>query len=71
MPDSLIIAPDGLVKVEPSRCIFCGRLAVCEDPARCKYCDRAYDAGAKAGTGMAGRYDCGRSGKSNAPPVIN
>ena len=48
MPDILIIAPDGLVKVEPSRCIFCGRLAVCEDPARCKYCDRAYDAGAKA-----------------------
>ena len=48
MPDNLIIAPDGLVKVEPSRCIFCGRLAVCEDPARCQYCDRAYDAGAKA-----------------------
>ena len=22
MPDNLIIAPDGLVKVEPSRCIF-------------------------------------------------
>ena len=48
MPDNLIIAPDGLVKVEPSRCIFCGRLAVCEGPARCQYCDRAYDAGAKA-----------------------
>ena len=48
MPDNLIIAPDGLVKVEPPRCIFCSRLAVCECPARCQYCDRAYDAGAKA-----------------------
>ena len=23
MPDNLIIAPDGLVKVEPARCAFC------------------------------------------------
>ena len=28
MPDNLIIAPDGLVKVEPPRCVFCGRLAI-------------------------------------------
>ena len=48
MPDNLIIAPDGLVKVEPSRCIFCSRLAVVGLPMRCQYCDRAYDAGAKA-----------------------
>ena len=53
MPDNLIIAPDGLVKVEPPRCIFCGRLAVCEDPARCRYCDRAYDAGAQRRNGNA------------------
>ena len=48
MPDNLIIAPDGLVKVEPARCMFCGRLAVYDEPDRCHYCDRAYGAGAKA-----------------------
>ena len=48
MPDNLIIAPDGLVKVEPPRCIFCSRLAVVGLPMRCQYCDRAYDAGKKA-----------------------
>ena len=48
MPDNLIIAPDGLVKVEPPRCAFCGRLAMAAGPPRCTYCDRAYVAGAKA-----------------------
>ena len=48
MPDNLTIAPDGLVKVEPARCVFCGRLAMGEGPPRCTYCDRAYVAGAKA-----------------------
>ena len=48
MPDNLIIAPDGLVKVAPPRCTFCGRVAICEDPAGCVYCDWAYVAGAKA-----------------------
>ena len=50
MPDNLIIAPDGLVKVEPARCTFCGRVALFDDlpQPRCKYCDRAYQAGVQA-----------------------
>ena len=48
MPDNLIITSDGLVKVESPRCIFCGRLAICDAPQRCQYCDRAYTAGVAA-----------------------
>ena len=72
MPDNLIIAPDGLVKVEPSRCIFCGRLAVCEDPARCQVLRPGLRCRRKGGTETPRRKRSDRFDvNTNAAPVIN